>query len=150
MKIFAFPSAKLSKIWAGVGAGRWAVSKSTHDAVNKRRATLAAEMPIGSFGILYLSGHGYTTPFVIISEPNFIDPESKVWPEDWHLAFNIKPLGNPSKILSRKDALAQLPSMKRRNLTNVDDLIYTKGVQTFVPSEIGEDDWSILIKELAV
>ncbi|MCY7281062.1 MAG: hypothetical protein LH610_09255 [Sphingomonas bacterium] len=150
MKIFAFPSAKLSNIWAGVGAGRWAVSKSTHDSVNKRRATLAAEMPIGSFGVLYLSGQGYTTPFVVISEPNYIDPESKVWPEDWFLAFDIKPLGNPSKILSRKDALRLLPSMARKQLKNVDDLIYTKGVQTFVPSEIGEDDWSVLIKELAV
>ena len=150
MKIFAFPSAKLSNIWAGVGAGRWAVSKSTHESVNKRRATLAAEMPIGSFGILYLSGQGYTTPFVVTSEPNYVDPESSVWPEDWHLAFDIKPLGNPSKILSRSEALVRLPSMAKRQLKNVDDLIYTKGVQTFVPSEIGDDDWSILIKELAV
>ena len=107
-------------------------------------------MPIGSFGILYLSGHGYTTPFVVTSEPDYVDPESKVWPEDWHLAFDINPLGNPSKILSRNEALVRLPSMARRQLKNVDDLIYTKGVQTFVPSEIGEDDWSVLIKELAV
>ena len=43
-----------------------------------------------------------------------------------------------------------LPSMSRRGLTNVDDLIYTKGVQTFVTSEIGDDDWSVLITELAI
>jgi hypothetical protein len=150
MKIYAFPSAKLSNVWAAVGAGRWAVSKSDHDAVNKRRATLAAEMPIGSFGILYLSGQGYTTPFVVTSEPDYVDPETKVWPEEWHLAFDIKPLGNPSKILSRDDAMKKLPSIARKGLKNVDDLIYTKGVQTFVPSEIGEDDWSVLITELAI
>jgi hypothetical protein len=150
MKIYAFPSAKLSNIWAGVGAGRWAVSKSDHDSVNKRRATLAAEMPIGSFGILYLSGQGYTTPFVVTSEPNYVDPEKKVWPEEWHLAFDIKPLGNPSKILTRDAAMKRLPSIKRLRLKNVDDLIYTKGVQAFVPSEIGDDDWSVLIAELAV
>jgi hypothetical protein len=150
MKIYAFPSAKLSNIWAAVGAGRWAVSKSEHDAVNKRRATLAADMPIGSFGILYLSGQGYTTPFVVTSEPDYIDAEKSVWPEEWYLAFNIKPLGNPSKILTRADAQKKLPSMGRKGFKNVDDLIYTKGVQTFVPSEIGDDDWSVLISELAI
>ena len=150
MKIYAFPSAKLSNIWAAVGAGRWAVSKSDYDAVNKRRATLAAEMPLGSFGVLYLSGHGYTTPFVITSEPDYIDPETQVWPEEWHLAFDMKPLGNPSKILRRDAAMQKLPSIARRGLKSVDDLIYTKGVQTFVPSEIAEDDWSVLINELAV
>lgn len=150
MKIYAFPSAKLSNIWAGVGAGRWAVSKSAHEAVNKRRATLAAEMPIGSFGILYLSGQGYTTPFVVISDPNYVDPEMKVWPEEWHLDFGIKPLGNPSKILTRDAAMKKLPSIARKSLKSVDDLIFTKGVHAFVPSEIGEDDWSVLIRELAL
>lgn len=150
MKIYAFPSASLSNIWAGVGAGKWAVSKSDHDAVNKRRKTLAGEMPVGSFGILYLSGQGLTVPFVVTSEPNYVDAESKVWPEDWYLSFDIKPLGNPSKIMSRADALAKLPSIARNGLKTVDDLIFTKGVQTFVPSEIADDDWSALIKELAI
>lgn len=113
MKIFAFPSAKLSNIWAAVGAGKWAVSKSMHDGVNKRRETLAREMPVGSLGILYLSGAGYTTPFVVISEPDYVNAEAKVWPEDWYLALGIKSLGNPSKIMSRKDALVKLPSIKR-------------------------------------
>ena len=45
--------------------------------------------------------------------------------------------------------MKKLPSIKRRQITNIDDLIYTKGVQTFVPSEIDEDDWSVLIAELA-
>lgn len=150
MKIYAFPSAKLSNIWAAVGAGKWAVSKSDHDAVNKRRETLAREMPVGSFGILYLSGHGLTTPFVVTSEPNYVDPEGGVWPEEWYLSFGIEPLGNPSKMMSRNDAQVKLPSIARKGLKNVDALIFTKGVQTFVPSEIADDDWSVLIKELAV
>ncbi|ETI64428.1 hypothetical protein C100_07905 [Sphingobium sp. C100] len=79
-----------------------------------------------------------------------MDVESKVWPEDWYLSFAIKPLGNPSKILSRADAQIKLPSIARKNLKNVDALIFTKGVQTFVSSEIADDDWSVLIKELAV
>lgn len=107
-------------------------------------------MPVGSFGILYLSGEGFTVPFVVTSEPNYVDAESKVWPEDWYLSFGVKPLGNPSKILSRAEAQIKLPSILRKNLKNVDALIFTKGVQTFVPSEIADDDWSVLIKELAV
>jgi hypothetical protein len=150
MKIYAFPSSKLTNIWAGIGAQRWAVSKSSFESVNKRRATLANEMPVGSFGVLYLSGRGYTTPFVVTSEPNFIDAETEIWPEDWYLSFSIRPLGNPSKILSRADAQKKLPSIARRDLPNVDALIYTKGVQAFVPSTIEEDDWSVLISELAI
>ena len=150
MKIYAFPSAKLSNIWAGIGAGRWAVSKSDYEAVNKRRATLASEMPVGSFGILYLSGHGLTTPFVVTSPPDYVNPETKIWPEEWHLAFEIRPLGNPTKIMNRIDAMQKLPSIARRNLKNVDALLYTKGVQTFVPSDIEDDDWSVLINELAI
>ena len=149
MKIYAFPSAKLSNIWAAVGAGKWAVSKSDHEGVNTRRQNLGSDMPIGAFGILYLSGRGLTTPFVVTSKPNLRDPERSVWPEEWHLAFDIRPLGDPSRIMSRKDAAAKLPSIVRRGLKDVDGLIYTKGVQTFVPSEIADDDWSVIIEELA-
>ena len=150
MKIYAFPSSNLTNIWAGIGAGKWAVSLSEHDQVNKRRTTLSADMPIGSFGILYCSGRGLTTPFVIYSKPELGEFVDDVWPERWTLPFDIKPLGNPTKLMSREDAVKKLPSIALRGLKNVDALIYTKGTQTFVPSEISDDDWSVLISELAI
>lgn len=108
-------------------------------------------MPVGSFGLLYCSAnHSYTTPFVVYSQPNSDSIESSVWAGDWVLPFQIKPLGNPRRLLDRHKAAKILPSMCEQGLSNPDDLIYTKGTQVFVPSEITDADWSVLIKELAI
>ena len=151
MKIFAFSCSNLTNIWAGVGAGLWAVSKSENDATNTRRRTLADKMPVGAFGLLYCSAnHSYTTPFVVYSKPDADRIESSVWAGDWVLPFSIKPLGNPRRLLDRHKAASILPSMGERGISNPDGMIYTKGTQVFVPSEITDADWSVLIKELAI
>ena len=75
--------------------------------------------------------------------------ESSVWAGDWVLPFRVKPLGNPRRLLHRRVATS-LPSMELLGLNNPDDLIYTKGTQVFVPSEITDADWSVLIEELAI
>ena len=151
MKIFAFASTNVTNIWAGLGAGLWAVSKSDIEGTNKRRKTLAKNMPVGAFGILYCSAtHSLTTPFVVYSRPDENRSETSVWDGEWVLPFQIKPLGSPRRSMHREAAKSLLPSIANRNLKHVDELIFTKGTQTFVPSEITDEDWSVLIRELAI
>lgn len=151
MKIYAFASTNITNIWAGLGAGLWAVSNSENEGTNKRRRTLASDMPVGAFGILYCSQtHSLTTPFVVYSKPDKNRTETSVWEGEWVLPFDIKPLGSPRRQMHRGIAKSALPSMAVRGFKHVDQLIYTKGVQTFVPSEISDDDWSVLIRELAI
>ena len=93
MKIYAFASTNLTNIWAGIGAGLWAVSNSLNEGTNKRRRTLAQKMPIGSFGVLYCSEiHSFTSPFVVYSKPDESRIETNVWKGEWVLPFSIKPL----------------------------------------------------------
>jgi hypothetical protein len=53
MKLYSFASENLTNIWAGIGAGMWAVGESDNPTFVKGRNTKAARMPIGAFGILY-------------------------------------------------------------------------------------------------
>src|SRR5688572_25124512 len=100
MQLYAFSSSNLTNIWAGVGAGLWAVSKKV--AENPGAITKARKMMIGSLGILYCSGtHEFTTPFVVKTIPQSDVVISHVWADEWGLPFDIAPLGSPSKRLSK-------------------------------------------------
>ncbi|HEY0597473.1 hypothetical protein [Sphingopyxis sp.] len=152
MKIYGFASDSLTNIWAGIGAGRWAVGASDNPTFNKGRQTKAAKMPIGSFGILYCSETGcYTTPFVVYSHP---DPEamvSNIWADPWVLPFGIKPLGNPSRSMTVAEMKELLPTVRERQIKNpLTHFITVQGNFAFQPSEISEADWSVLIEKLAI
>jgi hypothetical protein len=68
MKLYSFASENLTNIWAGIGAGVWAVSESENPTFVKGRITKAARMPIGAVGILYCNETGsLTVPFVVYS-----------------------------------------------------------------------------------
>ncbi len=69
MKLYSFASENLTNIWAGIGAGMWAVGESDNSAFVKGRITKAARMSIGAFGILYCNETGsLTVPFVCLFE----------------------------------------------------------------------------------
>jgi hypothetical protein len=145
--VFAFTSRTVTNIWAGIGRGLWAVSESQHDSVNKGRETKASKMLIGSFGLIYCSeDQSYSTPFVVLSEPTGV--AERVWPETWIMPFRIRPLGNPSKSVRRADMPKLLPALAGGR--SVDDLLQIRGVQTFNASEVPQEDWAILMKELVV
>jgi hypothetical protein len=152
MKIYGFASDSLTNIWAGIGAGRWAVGIAKNESFNKGRLTKAAKMPIGAFGILYCTETtSYTTPFVVYSRPDAEATIHNVWSDPWVLPFKIKPLGNPSRSMSVEEAKDILPSMQD---SSRDDprkhLITVQGNFAFQASEITDVDWSILIEKLAI
>ena len=152
MKIYGFASDSLTNIWAGIGAGQWAVGFSDNPTFNKGRLTKAAKMPIGAFGILYCTEtSAYTTPFVVYSKPDPVETVSNIWSEPWVLPFKIKPLGNPDRSMSVDDAKLLLPGMQEAGRADPrKHLITVQGNFAFQASEISDADWSTLIENLAI
>lgn len=147
MKLYSFASEDLTNIWAGIGAGTWAVGESDNPIFVKGRITKAARMPIGAFGILYCNETGsLTVPFVVYSK---VDPdrvETEVWSKAWVLPFAIKPLGTPRRQLDRERARQILPSLKDKSF---EKLFLVQGQFAFQAAEVTDADWAILIQELA-
>ncbi|MDB5710096.1 MAG: hypothetical protein JWL96_2166 [Sphingomonas bacterium] len=151
MNIYAFASRSRTNIWAGIGRGLWAVSHSPHPSTNKGRATKAAKMPIGSFGLIYCSeNQTYNTPFVVLGAVHPTLVIADVWPEPWILPFEIRALGNPSRAVRREEMYDLLPSLKAGPSLSVDDLLEIKGVQAFNASTITEADWAALFEALVI
>ena len=147
MKLYSFASNDLTNIWAGIGAGLWAVGESDEGAFVKGRKTKAAKMPVGAFGILYCNEtKSLTVPFVVYSKANPETVERGVWSKPWVLPFSIKPLGSPRKQLSRERAKEVLPSLKTAKF---EKLFLVQGQFAFQPAEVTDDDWAVLIAELA-
>ena len=150
MRIYAFASNTLTNIWAGVGAGRWAVSPSDNMSYTKGRTTRSQKMPIGAGGILYCNEiKSFTTPFIVYSVPNPNEIVDEIWPEPWVLPFLIKPLGDPRCSMPLATAKKLLPSLQEQG-ANVNNTIYVHGKMAFTQSKLTEWDWAVLISELAI
>ena len=147
MKLYSFASENLTNIWAGIGAGMWAVGESDNQAFVKGRITKAARMPIGAFGILYCNETGsLTVPFVVYSKADADRKETEVWSKTWVLPFAIKPLGTPRRQLTRERAKQVLPSLKKKSF---EKLFLVQGQFAFQATDVTDTDWSALIQELA-
>lgn len=147
MKLYSFASEDLTNIWAGIGAGMWAVGESDNPTFVKGRITKAARMPIGAFGILYCNEtSSLTVPFVVYSKADPSRVEAQVWSKTWVLPFAIKPLGNPRRQLVREHARQILPSLKDKSF---EKLFLVQGQFAFQATEVTDEDWAILIQELA-
>jgi hypothetical protein len=149
MKAFVFSSQSLTNIWAGIGAGMWAVSKRT-DKGMKELHTKAAGMPVGSLGLMYWSsGQAFTTPFVVKSSPNASRVVTDVWPEEWVMPFDIAPLGSPRRRVHKDRVAAELSAFQDLNTTNITKVFRLAPTQVFVPTELSDSDWEWLFSELA-
>jgi hypothetical protein len=147
MKLYSFASENLTNIWAGIGAGLWAVGESDNSAFVKGRITKASRMPIGAFGILYCNETGsLTVPFVVYSKADANRIETEVWSKNWVLPFAIKPLGNPRRQLTRDRAREIIPSLKEKSF---EKLFLVQGQFAFQATEVMDEDWAVLIQELA-
>lgn len=149
MRLYAFSSASLTNIWAGVGAQLWAVPQSASRSSNAGRSTKAAKMLPGSVGLLYSSADKcFTSPFIVHS---VADPKAvieHVWPGKWILPFGIRTIGNPHVRLSWSDAAKVLPSCI--DGIKLNRLIHVEPLTVFSASEISEADWALLISKLAI
>jgi len=104
-------------------------------------------MPIGAFGILYCNETGsLTVPFVVYSKVDPEHTETGVWSKAWVLPFAIKPLGDPRRQLTRERAREILPSLQDKSFKK---LFLVQGQFAFQSTEVTDEDWAILIQELA-
>lgn len=143
MDVYIFSSNTITNIWAGIGAGMWAVQ--IYDRPEFR--TRAMNMPIGAVGLIYcVENQSFTTPFIIKTTPEdrII---SDIWPEDWMLPFNIQPFGTPRKLI-HKDQIGILPAVSQSN-KSWHHVLNIQGTTAFAPTHLSEEDWGILIRELA-
>ena len=151
MPLYAFASDTVTNIWAGIGAGVWAVAPVEESPYAKGRRTKALKMPIGAFGILYSSAdRALTTPFVVCSKVQIEGQEDRVWLHRWVMPFQIKPLGSPRKMLTIDRAKEILPCLNADPQPRFDSVFRVRGDFAFQTSPITTADWEILIQELAI
>lgn len=150
MSIFVSSSKNLTNIWAGIGAGLWAVSKSADRTFHAGRVTKSKSMKIGSFGILYCSDtQSLTTPFIVFSAPDEAAVVREIWPEEWVLPFAIHPLGSPRKQMPKSQAMELLPSLRDVGHTNFGKALPVQATTAFAASPLKDADWELLISHLA-
>ena len=146
MQIYVFSSNNLTNIWAGVGAGMWAVSLKL--AKSKGTITKSQNLRIGSLGILYCSGtQEFTTPFLVKTVPQKRVEIADIWSEKWSLPFEISTLGSPTKRLSRDIVAHELPSVKTTG-KHWNKILYVQPNFSFQPSDISTEDWAFLFGRL--
>ena len=151
MDIFVFSSETLTNIWAGIGANMWAVADTGKNATFRGRATKSKNMKIGSFGILYCNQtHSLTTPFIVYSGADAEKIVENIWAGKWVLPFKMFPLGTPNRQLKNVEAKRILPIFKNDRNKGFSDVFHVQAVTVFSPSQIGIDDWEILMNLLAI
>jgi len=148
MKIFCFASKSITNIWAGIGAGLWAVSE-TSESDMKARVKKSKRMKVGSAGLLYCTEtHSFTTPFLVYSSPDENDRVTNVWGGEWRLPFHIHPLGTPDKQVHKDEAMKNWPILAASQQASVSAAMNITGTTVFVPTEISSQDWEIILNAL--
>ncbi len=147
MNLFVFSSRNLTNIWAGIGACLWAISEQ--QAANVSGAHVKARsMRIGAAGVIYCSDtQSFTSPFLVLSKPAEDEIVTDVWPEAWTLPFRIHSLGSPRKQLHKDNVVSALPSLTASGRP-WNHVLHIQPVTVFVPSEIEEADWEVLVTTL--
>ena len=145
-EVYCFSCKNQTNLWAGFGAKTWAVSDCSAAQMETRK-TKSLNFPINGLGLLYCSaGEFFTMPFKIRTEVEW-RMEAMIWPEPWAMPFGIEPLGSPKFRLGTKDIKKLLDCMQNRN--SITDVFYIGGACNFTPSHVPEDDWQIILEELA-
>ncbi len=107
-------------------------------------------MSVGSCGIFYCSEtKSLTTPFLVYSKPDPKVEVQNIWSKKWVLPFRIHPLGTPNKQLYKDTAMKVLPSLRASGKTNIGHVLNIQAVTVFAPSRLTEEDWELIIRELA-
>lgn len=149
MELFCFASKNVTNIWAGIGAGLWAVAETSPSDM-KARATKSKRLKVGSAGVFYCNEtHAFTTPFLVYSEPDLDRIVTEIWAEKWRLPFRIHPLGDPYRQLSADEAKKQWRILENSGAGGVSAAMNITGTTVFVPKEITIDDWSQILTSLA-
>jgi hypothetical protein len=154
MKLFCFASRSVENIVRGVKARRWAVA-TVSDSAMKSRITKAEKYFVpGVHGLLYCEPtHSFTVPFIAASTADPRAVEKDIWPEPWVLPFDIRPLGDLSRQVKADSAMIRWPILIRRReergIKSATAALNVTGATVFSPTEITEEDWTIILDDLA-
>jgi hypothetical protein len=144
--LYVFSSINVTNVWAGIGAGKWAVSRK--QAALPGTKTKARSVGIGAFGILYCSDtQEFTTPFVITSMPDATRSIDRIWPEEWWFPFNIHPLGSPDRMIHKDELKETLPSLRTTG-SKWNRTLYVQPNFVFQSSPTTFADWQFLYAKL--
>ena len=148
MNVYLFALKNVTNIWAGIGAGRWAISERA--AVLPVVQASAKRLPIGSLGLFYCTeAKGLTTPFIILSPPDPVAVVKDIWPEPWRYPFSIRAFGTPVKILGIDQALSVLPVLQKAGKSHWPRVLHFQATLAFQPSILPDADWELIVRNLA-
>jgi len=108
------------------------------------------QVPDRGLGPFYcVETKSFTTPFLIRTKPEADVVVEDVWPQPWTLPFGILPLGSPERRMKKHELAERLPSLSDdgRHWTQ---LLHVEPPTVFALSQISEEDWAVLVSELAV
>lgn len=144
LQLYVFSSESQTNIWAGVSSKMWAIQQCNIKNIIQKMNNI----PIGSLGLFYCSEtQTFTTPFIIKSKPKN-KLISTIWADVWQYPFEIIPLGDPSKNLSKDILRDLLPSVKNSN-KSWNHVLHIAPQLAFCSSNITKLDWSIIIDKLS-
>jgi hypothetical protein len=152
LELFCFASRSLENIALGIKHELWAVATVSDSAMRGRQTKARKYLHPGDAGLLYCNPtHSFTMPFYVDSPA---DPErivTDVWQEPWSLPFSITPLGDLSRQLSHTIAKQRwsIEIERLRNYRSATAALNITGSTVFVPTEISEDAWKMILDDLA-
>lgn len=132
-------------------ARTWAVAVVSDTAMKGRITKARRFFKVGSRGLLYCRPtESFTTPFIAESAADSERVVTDIWPEPWCLPFSIRPLGDPSKRVHKNSARLRWPILHRQiDYPNITAAMNATGTTVFVPIDITDEDWSIILEDLA-
>lgn len=152
MDLFCFASRNEDNIWKGVQYRKWAVATVGDSLMRGRISKAKKYFHPGCKGLLYCNPtQSLTTPFIVESHADQHKVVTDIWPEPWVLPFAIHPLGNPSRQLSMASAKTLLPVLHRKaHIKSISAALNITGTTVFVPNDISDEDWKIVLDCLAI
>ncbi|HEX5219789.1 MAG TPA: hypothetical protein VFZ59_09500 [Verrucomicrobiae bacterium] len=148
MDLYVFPSVSLRNIQIGVDRKMWAVAPIGEPYASLRAARSRA-MPIGAAGLFYCSAHPefFTAPFLVESQPED-RPIDGVWDERRFLPFAIRPLGDPSRLVTLAHAYKTWQRLKEVEI--VTDAINLGPATAFDSTWFPRVDWDLILEQMHI
>ena len=143
LRLFTFACRDLKNIPIGLSRRKWAVAKLAEPSHSARRTKALRYLSPGDAGLLYCNPlHSFVLPFIARSH---VDPDAvvtDVWPEPWVLPFDIEPLSDGSRQVSKDIARAKWALLHRIPWKgSISATMHFTGTTTFVPLDIFDNEW---------
>jgi hypothetical protein len=151
VNLFCFASKSVENIRRGIAAKMWAVSTKSGPTMSGRATKARRNFAPGAHGLLYCAEtHSFTTPFIATSGADPIAVITNIWPEPWVLPFSINPLGDLSKQIPGELAKELWPILRGCGAGGVTAAMNATGVTVFVPLQVTDTDWELILEGLAI